>query len=345
MQTYLNNLKERKLCENTQINYISNIKVISKRVFNNDWLPFEYFDKDHNEETTRKINEYLNTLKENRKVNVTRAIYDIILFYQQGVRSDISDYWRNKNIKISEEVKFAVIDQIGKPTQKEEDAFLPWSEILAKIGMLEAANQSDPWNKKLHTKLMLLHLYTQMTPIRISEWTECRIAINPTEDQINQFNMFNYNYINTKTSQFIINNHKTKKTYGRKILNVPDSLMKLIIDYFELWHHTNYLLLNDQGKPYKNTSINRLLYEIFDGKKVSTNLLRKIFLSHHAQNSNYETRSKIIKEQGHNPLTSMMYYTDFMHRTIKTPPTSPTPSPEPFIKNTPSEQIDIMQAI
>jgi hypothetical protein len=80
--------------------------------------------------------------------------------------------------------------------------------------------------------------------------------------------------------KFYFNRFKTAKTYKQQIVDVPSELNEIIKLYLK--HKkgdTNKLLVNVKGIPFKSsTDITIRLNKIFD-KKVSSSMLRKVFLT------------------------------------------------------------------
>jgi len=80
--------------------------------------------------------------------------------------------------------------------------------------------------------------------------------------------------------KFSFNRFKTAKTYKQQIVDVPSELNEIIKLYLK--HKkgdTNKLLVNVKGIPFKSsTDITIRLNKIFD-KKVSSSMLRKVFLT------------------------------------------------------------------
>ena len=87
------------------------------------------------------------------------------------------------------------------------------------------------------------------------------------------------NYINLKTKQIVLNKYKTSKTYGEKKIDIPPKIFTLINRWYKL-NNSDYLLINIRDKnAMTNNGLTKYLNKIFKPKKVSTTILRKLYLS------------------------------------------------------------------
>ena len=73
----------------------------------------------------------------------------------------------------------------------------------------------------------------------------------------------NYLVLNKKdkTIKYHLNNYKTSKVYGKKILNIDNNLYNLMIEYKKVlnkFSNTNYLFLNDIGKKMTRNYLSKL---------------------------------------------------------------------------------------
>ena len=102
----------------------------------------------------------------------------------------------------------------------------------------------------------------------------------------------NFNYLTmdkkTKKAMFILNKYKTDKKKHSVEIDIPNTLKEIFILYLKFHPHRNqlqepnydfHLLVDKQGEPFKNsTEITKRLNKIFD-KKISSSLLRNIYLT------------------------------------------------------------------
>jgi hypothetical protein len=97
-----------------------------------------------------------------------------------------------------------------------------------------------------------------------------------------------YNYIvldkKNNTSEYHLNQYKTKNTYGSKIIKINDDLYKLLSDYkkeVDKFNDSNYFLLNDYGSQITPNRLSVIYSHLADSinKKISLSLNRKMKIS------------------------------------------------------------------
>lgn len=92
----------------------------------------------------------------------------------------------------------------------------------------------------------------------------------------------NYLVINKNNLYFILNNYKTKGTYGEKKLDVEDKELRKILFYYLKRNGEGVLFKSQAGTPLSRNALTQLLTKIsqkYIKKNVSTTLLRKIYSS------------------------------------------------------------------
>jgi len=117
--------------------------------------------------------------------------------------------------------------------------------------------------------LLILSLYTLIPPRRILDYVGMMIT---DDDKANTYNK----------SIFTFRNYKTAGTYKTQIEVVPKELNDIIKVYLKYKPKNDFFLSFYDGKPMNHSNqITRILNKIFseDGKKISVNMLRNIFLT------------------------------------------------------------------
>jgi len=134
------------------------------------------------------------------------------------------------------------------------------------------------------TNFLILSLYTLIQPRRNKDYALMKLSHNKEDD--------NFNYVTmdkkTKKAMFILNKYKTDKKYHSVEIDIPNTLKEILILYLKFHPHRNqlqepnydfHLLVDKHGEPFKNsTEITKRLNKIFD-KKISSSLLRNIYLT------------------------------------------------------------------
>jgi integrase len=114
------------------------------------------------------------------------------------------------------------------------------------------------------------------------------------------------NYIDMKTDEMIYNKYKTAKTYGTQRVKFPAPFKSILKKYLAKTSGQTYLL-EQNGKPYTANQITRELNTVF-GKKISTSMLRHIYLSSIYKDIPALNRMKqTAEEMGHDLKSALEY--------------------------------------
>ena len=172
------------------------------------------------------------------------------------------------------------IQEQDKKTEKQADNWLNLDELLQIKNKLNEQIQQINFEKKLNQKEYLtilknfiLSLYLNLAPRRSSDYTLMKIG--PDEDE-------SYNYLNLDKKELIFNQYKTKKTYGKQLIDISNN--KELLEDLDLYlkyrkSDNDFLLIKSNGKPFNQTNdMTKTLNQIF-GKKISTQMLRNIYLT------------------------------------------------------------------
>ena len=251
--------------ENSLNAYLSNIRKVFKEVFNNE-IDIKHFNK------FVKVKKYLETLTPSTRKNVMTAIMVLLKAfntkkatlnkYEKYFEELINDYENNydKQTKSEKENKNWI-------TQQELDKQI--KELEDKINKYDMSKLTKSQEDTIQQHLLLL-LYTEIPPMR-NDYAQMKVY--------HEKELKGENYIHLKKKVIILNKYKTSKTYGEKEIEIPDKIIKLIKRWIDITEN-EYLLINirDQN-PMTNNGLTKYLNKIFKPKKVSTTLLRKLYLS------------------------------------------------------------------
>jgi len=106
------------------------------------------------------------------------------------------------------------------------------------------------------------------TPRR-SEWIYVKVRnYDPKTD----------NYLDMKNNEFVFQKYKTAKQYGEERVTFPKEFKAILARYIKCVDN-DYLLFNKNEAPMTNVNLTQSLNSIY-GKKISTTMLRHIYLSH-----------------------------------------------------------------
>jgi hypothetical protein len=115
------------------------------------------------------------------------------------------------------------------------------------------------------------------------------------------------NYIDVKNSKFIFQNYKTAKTYGKQETEVSKPLKAILNKWFKIIPDgCDYILFDNKLNPLTSPQITHRLNEIF-GKKISTSMLRHIYLTNKFSGVNLEELQKTATEMGNSPMQALLY--------------------------------------
>ena len=109
-----------------------------------------------------------------------------------------------------------------------------------------------------------------------------------------------------KAGKFYFNIYKTSKKFGTQILEVPSELDKMIKKWIKL-NKSDYLLYSSNEKHLSSPQITRILNKVF-GKRVSTDMLRHIFLTERYKNvPSIRDMEELATQMGHSTSTALEY--------------------------------------
>ena len=165
-----------------------------------------------------------------------------------------------------------------KMTQKQKDAWLPWSDIMECYEALKKEVtpllKRDTLDKKQFARVqlfVLLSLLVLIPPRRSLDWTAFKLReVDEGKD----------NYLKTlkRKPVLVFNNYKTAGKTGQQVVEIPRVLHQILKRWMELNPH-DWLLMNySQSGGITPTQLTQLLYGFF-GKNISTSMLRHLYLS------------------------------------------------------------------
>lgn len=254
------------LKESSIENYLSTLKLLSKylniKKFNLKYL------KDY-----ESIIDFLDN-KSNFSIPTKRNYITPILVvikmenFSDKIQKAYSDY----HIELTNKQNETYYDNLKN--EKETHNWISLDEIKSKIVLL--SKTKDLWTFQHY---LILNLYTLLPPIRNDYAGEMFFYKTDKNDD-------NCNKIILSKKQMILCNYKTTNKYGTKIIDLPEELLSILEQWYNLREKVlsfqpKYLLIK-QTNPSEYMSKNLLtktLNKIFYPKKISTTILRKVYLS------------------------------------------------------------------
>lgn len=220
------------------------------------------------------------------KRNYLNAIIVFLMAHEDGDNhTDIQKY-----IKVRDEYneQYAKEQKTGIISDKQSPNFTTIEEVYKMINKM--AEELKPIKKKenLSAKekqlLQVFILFNIHVRLPLRNDLAGAMAINKREynkllDADKKEN--NYLVIDKNDMYFILNKYKTSKKYEELKIIVPKDLKKLLRFYLKI-HGTGVLFTSSTGNPLTRNALTQLLTKYsmrYMNKKISTTLLRKIYLS------------------------------------------------------------------
>lgn len=229
---------------------------------------------EHYKENTKRgyLISIVSTLALDKSNKAKQALYDS--YYKMMMD-------KNKALKAAESE--------NKMSDAQASNWLKWTDVEEKWNALEQRvntfiKQKEINESQYNTLLawVVLSLYTLLPPRR-NEYQMVQVVKSaaglPTDT----------NYLDVDKSQFILHKFKTAKKEGVATIAIPEKLLEVIRIYFK-YHpliqgkkitkatHIPFLVYYDGKEMNQTNSVTRILNKIF-GKKVSSSMLRHVYLS------------------------------------------------------------------
>jgi len=115
------------------------------------------------------------------------------------------------------------------------------------------------------------------------------------------------NYVDVKNGKFVFQNYKTQKTYGKQETEISKPVKAILNKWFKVIPDgCDYVLFDNKFKPLTSPQMTHRLNEIF-GKKISTSMLRHIYLTDKFKGIDLSELQKTASEMGNSPMQALMY--------------------------------------
>ncbi len=269
MKDMIFQLENKGLSQNTISMYVKRLYII------NDNKPFRSltFLKD-----TEKI---ISSLKEKLSPSTQKSYAGTILSVLSLKDTKTNNKLKNVYNSFISDDDMKIIKE-NKTTDKQKENWISQEQInQVKQDLFKQSNEISTKDKVSVTqyntllKNMLLSFFVNLPPRRASDYALMKYQ-DDTSDK-------NFNYLTSK-NVLVFHNYKTSKTHGTQEININKnkSLLKDIKMFLphRKANDNNFLLVKFSGKQFNTINdIKRTLNNIF-GKKISTNMLRNMYVSH-----------------------------------------------------------------
>ncbi len=291
--------------------YIANLKILHNLIEGNKEIKNLDFLKDYD-----KVLEVLN---KKAKTTLKNYLVAVVVAIQKDKKFENIIEKYNKKIK---ELQENIMDNYEEQekSQSQSENWIEYTEILKLLKKLKSDTkpylEADPnklTNKQkiLIQQYLLLYLYSGVAfdPVR-NDFANMIILNKDNNTEPDK----NYLILNKTNSYFKLNEYKTKKYNGEKLIKFSDkTLKKLIINWLDITG-SKYLLINvKDGSPMSANGITKnlnSLFQTYKNKTVSTSLLRSIYISHKYNNNNMtlKEKNKLATNMTHTKKTAELMY-------------------------------------
>lgn len=292
--------------------YINNLKNLHKIIKGNKEIDTLDFLKEK-EKVVDAINEKSKHTKKNYLVAVLVMLQslegnkELIDFYNKLIRqlqTDIANNYDKNEKSEKQKENWLKHEEVMKLLRKLKKDTLPLLE--------KSKDELTTKEKDLIQQYLILYLYSgrAIPPLR-NDYANMEIVNESDTKEPDR----NYLVIRQKGHPyFLLNEFKTKKYKGEQKIIIKDLELKKLIQKWNKLTDIDYLLVNlSNNTPMNANGITKYLNKIFlkhFGKKVSTSLLRSIYITSKYANGNMtiEDKKKLAEEMLHSKNVSESVY-------------------------------------
>jgi hypothetical protein len=294
----------------TFINYLNNIDIIRRDYFGIKKIG-KTVDKVYNDfEFLRDTEGVTKLIKEKYSKNAntystTVNSISAILARLNNFRDIYLNTYMPLNVTLTKDKVEAVQNQENTLTDKEKDTFLSWDKILALENKVKHSKDNPVEN------LVIFYLYTLLPPRRL-EYGDLILAYDGEFQDDDKTNYVVISNNKKKVVKIILNKYKTRKTYGKYIIDpIPEKLSKAIIALIKEQDYVDgeNLFMSIKAKAYGGGFSGRLKKvfkeatispENIKGRDITLNTLRHSFISYFVKdNISNKKKNEYAMQMGH----------------------------------------------
>lgn len=208
-------------------------------------------------------------------------ITSIVVFLKAKSQKELAQKYASEMKRVNEIIQTK--EKEHKKTESETENMVTKQEVEKIIKNLEILIDKPVILNDMemfvnYQKYLVVNLYHLIPPVR-NDFIGCEVY-----DSAVFFPDNTKNYIYTDTKKFVLNRYKTKKTYGKMEIDLPDSLVNIVKKWMNIRKQlfpkllSKELLLNKNLQPMSQVNLTQFLNRIFQ-RKVSTTILRKSYIS------------------------------------------------------------------
>lgn len=246
-------------------------------------------------ENAEQVLEFLKDSPPNNRKTILAAL--VVLCIGQ----ECADKYRNQMLKDAEVSNKE--QRLQRKTDNQSDSWISQKEVMRIYKALERKvaplfRSTSPSKKDLDAMqdYVILSLYVLIPPRRLMDYTQFKVRNIEKND----------NYMDKRN--FVFNKYKTAKKYNTQEVAIPQKLRNIVSKWATM-HKDDYLLVDDNGKPFSAPKLTLRLNRIFGGRKISVNQLRHTYITDSVLN-NVPALTKldqVAKDMGHSMEEAMLY--------------------------------------
>jgi len=193
---------------------------------------------------------------------------------------------------------------------KQQENWMSFAEIKSLYDAFKE-DVKPLWKKKVLlpdelTKLQQFVIFSLVSGVLIPP----RRLMDYTEFKIRNVDNDTDNYMTN--NEFVFNQYKTAKTYGRQVIPIPKTLSALIKKWMKI-QTNDYLLTDSNGNKLTEVQLNQRIRKLFDtdgtGNNISVNMLRHIYTTEkvHKHTPSMKKLQTIATAMGHSITQNILY--------------------------------------
>jgi len=214
----------------------------------------------------------------------------------------IAKFRKNMYIKITADKED---DDKQELTDSQMENFIPWTDVLKFYKQLKEQctplMKLDELTKKqfeLVQHYILLSMYVLTPPRRSADFVNFKLRGFSTGPESEDNYMIVPRSKKSKT-ELVFHTYKNQSRLGIQSIKIDNKFRDLLLRWFQLNKH-EYLIVNNVGGKISNGKIASMMKEIF-GKKISTSLLRHIYLTHEYGSIDINKLQETSEAMGNSP--------------------------------------------
>jgi hypothetical protein len=210
--------------------------------------------------------------------------------------------WNDLYMKLTTHINKRV--ESASLSEREEKSWIDWSSVLETVHKLG----NSEYGSMRH---LLLCMYTFIEPLR-QDYGHVKLTRTQPLSPLNGENKGNYMVFGKQNTTLYLNTYKTFKKYNTLVRPIPEKLRNVILHSLRS-KPRKWLFIDAFGDPYTNRNsytkwCNRMLYSIFQPKKVTVSTLRHSFISSIDYNRALPGQLfKVAHNMGHSVAQQQMY--------------------------------------